>query len=190
MSVRLIRSLVSFVIFLFFSVKVLAAPSCHSFLKYSASEFEFKSSQDLHANIEAFYGGEMVGHIKFDFESESNTLTVQYVKVDFEFRRNDLSKHLLKAALDQHPQTLFIKGELADKNLELYNLAKIQIAGGQRWPTYEDSLRAVKLTPFYLIRRAMGFSQIIHFEEDHYSVKLHLAKDSVTTDQELVNTPQ
>lgn len=157
-----------------------ASMTCSRFLKHKSSDFKLKFTKE--GLVDAYYKGKEVGYIQFDFDVSDASLSIDYMSVDHDFKRNGLSKILLAEALKIHPDTKIIKTSLTQTNENVFRLA--QLSGLDFTPaslSRNKVFDAVKQTPAYQIRAALGFSKITYFVNEHYWVVLHVEKDDLTS---------
>lgn len=111
----------------------------------------------LHATTKALPGeiravdflGAPLGVLHYRIKGE--VLAIEYLNVDERHRRRGLGRMLLARAVLEHPEVTVIEGELHGANFDEFRNA---MALGL------EPLDAIRRTPAYRMRRALGFGRI------------------------------
>lgn len=139
-----------------------AAPSCRSLFR-EAPQGYFSQIDDGQliftstANSNRSNGKR--ARVDYSFNSETQTLLIEWVHVDPSLRELGIANHMIKEIVDRYPEVKQVIGYLTDKNLQIYEVSL---------KAFKSSDLALKATPYFKSFESLGFSEVItneYFDE-------------------------
>lgn len=158
-------------IFLTSSYVLGAQEFCSQLLQAAQNDVEIKLSQPVSLELSELHGGKtkiitvynknelQIAYADYSFQG-ADIIKIGQIDISPAYWKNGLSKLILARIIEDNPQVKEIKTQLADRNEKVFN-------------DFRDMgysvLDAIKETPAYKVRAALGFSKIKEYEhkENH-----------------------
>lgn len=155
--------------------------SCFSLVQHDTSRFDIKRDKNF---VNVFDQERKVGFIKTEYDSEIKTLYVQDMDVAHDYRGSGFSQLLLKEALLMFKEAEQIESLLVGSNQDVFVSEKNELVSGRRdrRPTDQDNFQAVLRTPAYKIRKSLGFSKVVEYEQASNHIFLSVRRDDLETE--------